>query len=78
MQNYYQRPPFRPPYQNSGHIRQMPHCSKNDKKQIYALAMAYVPWQTLTETYPPCKGLIRGTIFEELDKPFRGKGGRCS
>ncbi len=37
--------------------------------------MAYVPWQRYLEPYPVCKGFIRGTIFEELDKPFLGKGG---
>ena len=39
------------------------------------LAMAYVPcqkWQNLCE---PCQGFQRGTIFEELIKPFCGKGG---
>lgn len=78
MQNYYQRPPFRQPYQNQGHTKQIPHCSKDTKKHNHALAMAYVPWQNFAEPYPPCKALIRGTVFEELDKPFLGKGGRCS
>lgn len=78
MQNYYQRPPFRQPYQNQGHMKQEPCCSKENKKHVYAVAMAYVPWQHFTDLYPPCKGLIRGTVFEELDKPFLAKGGRCS
>lgn len=39
------------------------------------IAMAYVPWQRWQKIYEPCKGLQRGTIFEELDKPFLGKGG---
>jgi hypothetical protein len=40
------------------------------------LAMAYVPWQQWQNIYEPCRALERGTIFEELDKPFLGKGGR--
>lgn len=39
------------------------------------IAMAYVPWQKWQKLYEPCKGFQRGTIFEELDKPFFGKGG---
>lgn len=39
------------------------------------LAIAYVPWQDWKCIYDPLKGLLRGTIFEELDKPFIGKGG---
>ena len=38
--------------------------------------MAYVPWQQWQNIYEPCRGLERGTIFEDLDKPFLGKGGR--
>ncbi|MDD3360224.1 MAG: spore coat associated protein CotJA [Hespellia sp.] len=37
--------------------------------------MAYVPWQDWKCPYAPLKGLMRGTIFEDLDKPFLGKGG---
>ncbi len=39
------------------------------------LAMAYVPWQKWQKIYEAEKALCRGTIFEELDKPFRGIGG---
>lgn len=41
------------------------------------IAMAYVPWQ---EWYAVCdvkKGFQCGTIFEELNKPFKGIGGCC-
>jgi len=34
------------------------------------VAMAYVPFQQWGETYEPAKGLERGTIFPDLDKPF--------
>jgi len=34
------------------------------------LAHAYVPFQQLVCVYPPMKGLERGTIFPELDRPY--------
>ena len=37
------------------------------------LAMAYVPMQKFNTTFPPVKGLLSGTLFPELRKPFRGK-----
>ena len=40
------------------------------------LAMAYVKWQEWQNMYEPCEALERGTLFQELDKPFLGKGGR--
>lgn len=40
-----------------------------------SLAMAYVPWQTWRDIYDTEKGFHRGTIFQELDLPFMGKGG---
>lgn len=41
------------------------------------LAMAYVPFQNFEKLYELDQGFSRGTIFQELDKPFRGfKGGR--
>ena len=41
------------------------------------IAMAYVPWQTWHHIYDSCKALERGTIFEELDKPFLGQRRVC-
>ncbi|MBE6031758.1 MAG: spore coat associated protein CotJA [Firmicutes bacterium] len=35
--------------------------------------MAYVPMQKFNTTFPPVKGLLSGTLFPELRKPFRGK-----
>ena len=82
MQNYYQRPAFRQPYQNENsreatrEINRQKPCDVKDKlRKEFPVAMAYVPWQRYLEPYPVCKGFIRGTIFEELDKPFLGKGG---
>ena len=37
------------------------------------VAMAYVPYQNMTEVYEPEHALQVGTIFPELDKPFPGK-----
>lgn len=34
------------------------------------LAHAYVPFQCLCCLYPPEKGLMQGTIFPELDRPY--------
>ena len=52
-------------------------CTRsNDFLKGTALAMAYVPWQQWQNIYEICRGFERGTIFEDLDKPFTGKGGR--
>lgn len=34
--------------------------------------MAYVPWQRWQEIYDMEKGFCKGTIFGDLDKPFKG------
>lgn len=49
--------------------------SRNTTENM-SLAMAYVPWQTWRDIYDAEKGFHRGTIFQELDMPFLGKGGR--
>ncbi|MEG0924216.1 MAG: spore coat associated protein CotJA [Anaerovoracaceae bacterium] len=42
----------------------------------FAIAMAYVPWQRWRKTYELEKAFQTGTIFPDLDLPFRGyKGG---
>ena len=51
------------------------HMDKEDPLAGMAIAMAYVPWQFMHETYDPDKALHCGTIFPELNKPFHGKGG---
>ncbi|MCL2578787.1 MAG: spore coat associated protein CotJA [Oscillospiraceae bacterium] len=38
------------------------------------LGMAYIPMQVWGNLYTPEDGFARGTIFEELDLPFVGKG----
>ncbi len=37
------------------------------------IGMLYVPYQSWQKVYEPQVGLPRGTIFEELDKPFIGE-----
>lgn len=37
------------------------------------LAMAYVPFQKLSEIYEPEAALNAGTLFPALDKPFLGR-----
>lgn len=37
------------------------------------IGMAYVPYQQWRKVYEPAVALERGTIFEELDKPFLGE-----
>ena len=43
-----------------------------EKNEHLPIAMAYVPRQTWQKIYEKDKGFMRGTIFEELDKPFKG------
>ena len=42
------------------------HPSGNDVQ----LAMVYSPYQCFRMTYAPDEALMRGTLFEELDKPL--------
>ncbi|MCD8248880.1 MAG: spore coat associated protein CotJA [Lachnospiraceae bacterium] len=46
-------------------------------REEYPLAMDYVPWQHWHTVYDLEKGLLRGTIFPELFKPFLGVRGGC-
>ncbi len=36
------------------------------------VAMGYVPWQKWKNIYEPQKALKCGTLFEALNKPFKG------
>ena len=65
------------PYRNAN-FKPMPVYNSSGTSctnDSYVVGMAYVPWQFFENVYDPCKGLSRGTIFPELDKPF--KGGCC-
>ncbi len=38
-----------------------------------SIAMAYVPWQKFEDLYPNDVALSKGTLFCQLDLPFRGR-----
>lgn len=42
----------------------------NQELKQLPLAMAYVPIQSWSEPYSPCRALSRGTLFPLLDLPF--------
>lgn len=46
-----------------------------ERIEEFPVAMAYVPWQKWRKIYSKEKGFMRGTMFEELDKPFWAAGG---
>lgn len=50
-------------------------CHHKDQLEGMPLAMAYVPWQDWGDLYCAHKALQVGTVFEELDMPFLGRGG---
>lgn len=37
------------------------------------VAMAYIPFQSLGQLYSDDEALMAGTLFPELDKPFKGR-----
>ncbi len=42
--------------------------------ELYPVAMAYVPWQTMDKIYDNLEEALKiGTIFPELNKPFLGR-----
>ena len=52
-------------------------CSCTQEKETVkldslSLAMAYVPWQKWQNLYNRQAALKNGTLFEELNKPFKG------
>ncbi len=47
--------------------------AKTELPKETPVAMLYVPYQQWRKVYEPMVGLERGTIFEELDKPFIGE-----
>ena len=47
-----------------------------EESEYYPVGMGYIPWQSWKCTYDAHRGLMSGTIFPELDKPFCAAG-RC-
>ena len=75
MQNYCYHSPEQTRRRNSD--RSIVCCNDRsgyDELSGFPLAMAYVPWQKWCSLYEADKGFCRGTIFEQLDKPFYGTG----
>lgn len=52
-------------------------CAMNWNSKDFPIAMGYVPMQKWSSPMNLCQGLQYGTIFEDLNKPFCGKGGAC-
>ena len=52
------------------------NCRKDSSMSAFPaetpVGMAYVPYQQWKNIYEPAVGIDRGTIFEDLDKPFLG------
>lgn len=69
-------------YDNCSVYRCVPCCDTSETAarspfpKDYSNAMAYIPFQTNSDTYDEIKALERGTLFPVLDKPFLGGGGR--
>ncbi len=43
-----------------------------------SLAVAYIPMQTICSLYSPCEALINGTVFPELNKPYKMPFGQAA
>lgn len=52
-----------------GFMREQMPQGENDIENM-PIGMAYVPWQNWQDIYAKDKGIMRGTIFAQLDKPF--------
>lgn len=63
------------PYNNYRQMQTPNTMMRRDSQSDMSLAMAYVPWQMWRDIYEADKGFHRGTIFQELDMPYTGKGG---
>lgn len=58
-------------------IQNKSKCLGYDKFiEVDSLARAYVPWQEMCTLYPGKEALIYGTVFPELNKQYRRKGGK--
>ncbi len=72
-----ERYPYYPPgfmrAEQSMNIKNTDHKHNIDCAEL-PLAMSYVQMQSWREIYERDKALMRGTLFCQLDKPFRGSG----
>lgn len=52
----------------------MQNYKNNEYFDKFPIAMAYVPWQQLTNVFENLEEAFKiGTIFPELEKPFKGR-----
>ena len=63
------------PYNNYRQMQAPTSMMRRGTWDDMPIAMAYVPWQMWQDIYDAEKGFQCGTIFQELNKPFLGKGG---
>ena len=54
-----------------------PCATGHDPLTGMSLAMVYSPEQAFEKLYEPDEGLVHGTVFMALDKPFLGDGRKC-
>ncbi len=79
-------PAFREPKgalrEDRSRVREERPCSGQIRECVFEFsesmppAMSYTPFQIMCNLYQPCKALMAGTIFPELDKPWLA-GGEC-
>lgn len=48
-------------------------CERDFLPEVMTATMAYVPFQLDLSHFSPEEALCKGTLFHELDKPFRGR-----
>ncbi|MEE1314482.1 MAG: spore coat associated protein CotJA [Faecalimonas sp.] len=73
MQNYRNNATAYNPYRQTMH--NSVDTLRRDTLEDLPIAMAYVPWQKWCNIYDAEKGFCQGTIFQDLNLPFRGVGG---
>ena len=66
MQNCYQANCYDNSYRMPAGPMEYAECSCH-------LAISNIPWQYYQNTYEPARALKIGTIFPELDMPFKGR-----
>ena len=77
MDDFNLRDMLAPPLRMQSDLQARPIYHKSvEPTENWRLAMAYVPTQQWRELYEPSNGFPRGTIFKELDLPFKGGADR--
>ncbi|MEI3320439.1 MAG: spore coat associated protein CotJA [Eubacterium sp.] len=75
-----QMPPSHRDSDNSTHecgCKRNEGCDRgNEPVDSMVPAMSYVPWQIWRNIYCIEEGLEKGTIFEDMDKPYIGRCGK--